>query len=444
MTQNTCGASIGEHRKRFTHAAVPNRHDHSLVLKTQAIVGTDGVEHLAPVAEVDIRLYAGPGCTTEIAAGVGVDLDGDSEVDQKEVNWTVPANTAAEVCLRIKTLKHTTWTAFTLTGVRTCEVSVTFEITDLGVLPGGSYSGAKDINNSGQVVGRDIINTDRIDFPQVHHAFLWSSGSGMQPLGTLPGEIASIAYGINDSGQVVGDSGAAFLWSSGSGMQPLGIPGSAMRINNMGQVVGDYELLSPRRHVAFLWSIGSGIQELGIPSGATDSYAFDINDSSQVVGESWNDFSQVAHAFLWSSGSGMQPLGTLPGAIGSSAFGINNSGQVVGESGASAFLWSSGSGMQDLGTVPGAIGSIAYDINDSGQVIGWSRHQGVDGGIFPGGFFWSSWSGMQDLSALPEVVAAGWTGLLPSAINNAGQIVGEGVIHGQTRAFLLSPSCGPN
>jgi probable HAF family extracellular repeat protein len=46
---------------------------------------------------------------------------------------------------------------------------------------------------------------------------------------------------------------------------------------------------------------------------------------------------------------------------------------------------------------------------------------------------------MIDLSLLEPVVAAGWTNLEASAINDNGQIAGKGILHGTTQAFLLSP-----
>lgn len=71
-----------------------------------------------------------------------------------------------------------------------------FSVTKLGTL-GGICSGARAINDAGQVVGYSHIsgNTD-------YRAFLWQSGS-MQDLGTLGGP-SSYANGINAAGQVVG------------------------------------------------------------------------------------------------------------------------------------------------------------------------------------------------------------------------------------------------
>ena len=94
--------------------------------------------------------------------------------------------------------------------------AASYTALDLGTLPGGSYSYAYGINGSGQVVG----DADTASGQQ--HAFLWSSGSGMTDLGTLPNGYGSEAFCINSSGQVVGGAGPgptqAILWNSGGKM----------------------------------------------------------------------------------------------------------------------------------------------------------------------------------------------------------------------------------
>ena len=82
-------------------------------------------------------------------------------------------------------------------------------------------------------------------------AFSWTSQSGMQVLDPLPGQGISRAFGINESGDVVGTSGSfdgprAVLWSAGGKAQdlntlvavPVGITlAKAVGINASGQIL---------------------------------------------------------------------------------------------------------------------------------------------------------------------------------------------------------------
>jgi probable HAF family extracellular repeat protein len=91
---------------------------------------------------------------------------------------------------------------------------------NLGNLGGdGLFGGhhACAINNRGQVVGHSDLTGDT-----TFHTFLWTWETGMKDIGTLPGDFASTAISINDTGVVVGvslDSNfneRAFVWSNGS------------------------------------------------------------------------------------------------------------------------------------------------------------------------------------------------------------------------------------
>jgi probable HAF family extracellular repeat protein len=123
--------------------------------------------------------------------------------------------------------------------------STAYTVKDLGTIPGGIYSAARGINDSGQVVGQSNLG-------QELHAFLYSNGH-MQDLGTLPGGDFSEANGINDSGQVVGHAitpsgeAHAFLYSNGqmqdlNSLIPAGsgwiVEGDWGGINTSGQIVG--------------------------------------------------------------------------------------------------------------------------------------------------------------------------------------------------------------
>jgi probable HAF family extracellular repeat protein len=258
-------------------------------------------------------------------------------------------------------------------------------IHDLGTLPGGDYSSAFAINDSGIVVGTSNTSTST-------HAFSWTLAHGLSDLGTLPGANASSALAINNQGQIVGSSGEhAVLWSGGA-VQDLGTLGGATSeahgINDLGAIVGVSDTSSGPH--AFLWQNGA-MQDLGVLSGDSSSHGDHINNSGMVVGASVG--SGGVRAFVWTSAAGMQPLSGESGATYSEAFDINNAGQVVGEMASSmgtrAFLWTSKDGMIDLNesvsNLPGDVVLIgAFSINEEGQIVAFglkspkvSRHQEV-------------------------------------------------------------------
>lgn len=72
----------------------------------------------------------------------------------------------------------------------------TYSIKDLGTLPGGAISAAYGINPSGQIVGQSGAAHGGF------HAFSYANGA-LTDLGTLQGEY-SLAAGINQGGIVAG------------------------------------------------------------------------------------------------------------------------------------------------------------------------------------------------------------------------------------------------
>lgn len=82
------------------------------------------------------------------------------------------------------------------------------EVRDLGTL-GGDFAQAEKINNRGQVVGYSTLPGNNGT-----HAFLWTRSGGMRDLGTRERAPDSKAHGINQRGEIVGESGGhAVVWS---------------------------------------------------------------------------------------------------------------------------------------------------------------------------------------------------------------------------------------
>jgi probable HAF family extracellular repeat protein len=295
---------------------------------------------------------------------------------------------------------------------------------------GGAWAEAYGINASGQVVGQAQTKGP-------YHAVLWQGGTA-RDLGTLPGGSSSAARSINQRGQIVGwadgTDGAphAFLWTNGT-IKDLGMRGSpqseARGINNSGEIT--VSLYAPNvSERAFLFARRT-MQDVGT-LGGDESEACGINDDGQVVG--WSKTSSGdKHAFVYRGGA-LHDLGTL-GGPGSAACSLNRKGEVVGWAStgltAHAFLSTRGI-MRDLGTLGGG-DSEAFGINDRGEVVGKARTspKGYHAFLYRGGR-------MQDLNRL-IAPGSGWVLVTAYGINDIGQVVGVGVIHGQRRAFLLTP-----
>jgi len=152
--------------------------------------------------------------------------------------------------------------------------------TDLGT-PGGLLLFPFGINNRGQIVGVALSSDGTVVL-----AFLWQNGVATE-LGTLPPDVFSVAIGINDKGQIVGDSCdmdfscRVFLWEDGTMTElnalvhdpnaPFLEEGNS--INSRGQIAGKTTVQGTPLADAYLAtpSPGEAISENAVPAVATKS-----------------------------------------------------------------------------------------------------------------------------------------------------------------------------
>jgi len=341
-----------------------------------------------------------------------------------------------------------------------------YTITDLGLLPDqkSSVSTPAAINDLGQVAGTSGTS-----------AFCYTKTNKipMEDVGKNP-DGRSRGFGINGSGQVVGDStfgkgdiSRAAIFSDGLAMD-LGTLNAgwlfsrANGINASGDVVGtSSQTLDGNKSRAFVVSAPNRfgfMTDLGT-LGGTYAQALGINDSGFVTGNSQtDDVAELTHAFIWSPKTGMQDLGTLDGGF-SYGTSINAKNHVVGYSTINnvdnrvhAFLHD-GDQMIDLGSLAGASSeldfSYALAVNIADQVVGYSYLPSEDKGVgtnVPHG----PWSVafvyrdglMKNLNDLIGDAAQNYRLDSATGINDAGQIVAVAfnIAADSFHAVLLTPN----
>lgn len=310
--------------------------------------------------------------------------------------------------------------------------------TSLHAQPRGGYAATEyaRIDNPGAIqVIRSMNSTNEVaggyksNRRNASSALILPGNNSVEDVAVDQGAGNSVAYGINDQGEIAGAYNTStaqrpFRSVRRVGFQELSLPtgsngGIAYAINAIGEAAG---YVSGTAGIRPAWWTRRGEVQVLQSVGNLTTQALDLNDRGDIVGVSGG---QPKAAVLWPRKGGMVGLGTLPGYTHSEAVAISENGSIAGlATGVGAFpnrsravLWQPGGlAIQDLGALPGGADSRARDVNDRGEVVGRSTSA-----MGSRAFIWTAASGMRDLNTLVNVPGLVMTDAL--SVNKRGDIL---------------------
>lgn len=234
---------------------------------------------------------------------------------------------------------------------------------------GGTASVANSINNRGWISGLSTLSGNA-----AVHATLWVTGQKVD-LRTLGGPDSGVGWPVkNDLGEIAG-------------------------ISTLGQTDPLAENFcgfgSANLCAGFTWK--NNVLTPLTTLGGDNSFGAGVNDAGEIVG-----FAEIAthdpscgapqvfdyNAAIWRPNGHVRALKPTEGDAVSQAVSINSAGDAVGASGpcgppnnvgygtAHAVLWHSDGSPTDLGTLGGTTANIATAINDAGDIVGQSALTG--------------------------------------------------------------------
>ena len=215
-------------------------------------------------------------------------------------------------------------------------------VSQLPLPPGETLGDANSVNSSNVAVGS-------VDAGSKQRGVIYSGGSAtIITQTTANGSFFLTAFGINDSGRVVGQgidpSNAArnvgIVYDIGQSMafEVGALPGLngalAFGVSNTGYVVGS-SMLNQGSGLPFIWSDQGGIVAIPLATGTSEGSARAVNSAGWVVGD---DSSAFSIPFLYDGTTTYRLADLIPPNSGwdlsmntsSSALGISEDGVIVG------------------------------------------------------------------------------------------------------------------
>jgi hypothetical protein len=267
---------------------------------------------------------------------------------------------------------------------------------------------------------------------ELRRAVVWHRRSGVEELSVPEGFNFTEPVAVMPSGEVLinafdaeGQKRAAFTYSNHLFVALTGKQTWAHDVNAAGMIVGEWVPEGGTTTDAVYW-IDKVPHSMGLCCGGMLKA---VNERGKMIGEAYDDRGHY-HAFSSSASDGQHIID--PTDAYSAAVAINDAGHILLQVGGEGYLYGSGR-LRHLELAGKGYNSVQA-LNDCDVVIG--GHGPVAERYHA--FVWSQAQGFKDLDAfLPT--DSGWKLRSATAINDRGEIVGDGKWHGAKRGFLLIP-----
>jgi uncharacterized membrane protein len=284
--------------------------------------------------------------------------------------------------------------SFQATGTQAFTWTLKGGIVGLPNLSGRSYCVSNSANDNGVVVGTGATTA----FGSGRLPVIWQNGVVSQlplPVGETLGDANSVNASIVAVGSV--DSGSnqrGVIYSGGSAtvITQTTANGSffltAFGINDSGRIVGQgIDPGNAARNVGIVYDIGQNMAfEVGALPGLNGALAFGVSNTGYVIGSSMLN-QGPGMPFIWSDNGGMVAIPLAPGTSEGSARAVNSAGWVVGDDSSAfsiPFLYDGTTTYRLADLIPPNSGwdlsmntsSSALGISDDSVIVGTGVHNG--------------------------------------------------------------------